>query len=248
MPRPMGALPSPPDIRDRLFSLPEELAAVPRSVDLRHNSPLIWDQVYGSCVAEATLRAVAHAQRRQGEPVLSGSSHFTYYVGRAYHGWQNEDSGLFIRDGAKAVAQAGVTPNDFWPRTRRYDVTPDKRAYDAAYRERVVSYRRLPDPAFIHDALQAGLPVVFGMTLYPSFYQADGDGRVPYPDASETPIGGHAMLIEGFDLGSLRFTVANSWSPWWGDEGYCHMPMEMFVLDNGMLMNDLWVIELTDKE
>lgn len=247
MTQPMGALPSLPDIRDRLMLAPP-IAAIPRAVDLRHQGPLIWSQIYGSCVAEATLRAVNHAQRRQGEPVLSASSHFTYYAGRLMNGWEREDSGLYIRDGAKAVNKYGVAPYSTWRRSHSYEERPSDDAWRAARNELVVSYHRLLYPEQIHIALQAGLPVVFGMTLYESFMDGGHNGLIPVPRPTEQPVGGHSMCVEGYEPMLDCFIVPNSWDTTWGDEGYCYIPTQMFDYMTGPLMNDLWVIDLTDTE
>jgi C1A family cysteine protease len=225
------------------------VSVTPRNVDLRAQGPVIWDQLdVGSCVAEGTLRAVNHAQRRQGEPVLSPSSPFTYYAGRLMNGWQSQDSGLFIRDGAKAVNRYGVAPYDTWTRHERFDVKPAQRAWDAARNELVVAYHRVLYPEQIHVALQSGLPVVFGMTLYESFEDGGVNGRLPVPAPSEQPIGGHCMAVEGYRAGTDDFIVPNSWGTSWGDHGYCYIPAQMFDYMTGPLMNDLWVIDLTDKD
>lgn len=248
LPRGLGALPSPPDIRDRLFAAPQAIVER-RPVDLRPQGPVIWDQLdVGSCVAEGTLRAVAHAQRRQGEPVLSASSPFTYYAGRLMEGWQEQDSGLFIRDGAKAVARYGVAPYDTFTRGHPVSLRPPDKAWAAARNELVVSYHRILYPEQIHVALQAGLPVIFGMTLYESFMDGGSNGRIPVPALSERPVGGHCMVIEGYNYPNDDFIVPNSWGTSWGDAGYCYMPAAMFDYMTGPLMNDLWVVDLTDTE
>jgi hypothetical protein len=244
---PMGALPSLPDIRDRLFA-PYAPLAIPRAVDLRSQGPLIWDQVWGSCVAHGILRGVAHAQRRQGEPVLSASPLFTYWTGRELEGWTQEDSGLYVRDGAKAVAKYGVAPYDTFTNNHGYADRPPAKAFDAALREKVITYHRVLYPDQIHLALQSGFPVVFGMSLYESFLGIGSDGKVPVPSPSEQLIGGHSMCVEGYEPFIDSFIVPNSWGTSFGDHGYLYMPAQMFDFVTGPLFNDLWVIDLTDKE
>lgn len=243
---PMGARPSLPDVRDRAFLDLSEPAAPPVPVDLRAQGPLIWNQRWGSCVAHAMLRCVNHAQRRQREPVLSGSPLFTYYAGRQIEGMTQEDSGLYVRDGAKAVAQYGMAPYNTFTNAHNFADRPSASVYRAALNERVVAYHRVLAPDHIHNALQAGLPVAFGMTLYESFLATGSDGLVPVPDLSESVLGGHSMTIEGYDAGT--FIVANSWGTDWGDWGYCYIPVSMFDPVTGPLFNDLWVVDLTDKD
>ena len=43
---------------------------------------------------------------------------------------------------------------------------------------------------------------------------------------SESVIGGHCMLIIGYDMETKIFTVRNSWSTKWGDNGNCYIPFK----------------------
>src|SRR5207247_7846585 len=45
--------------------------------------------------------------------------------------------------------------------------------------------------------LAAGLPPVFGFTVYSSVAQAGTSGRIPYPGVGEKVLGRHAMLVIG---------------------------------------------------
>jgi C1A family cysteine protease len=75
--------------------------------------------------------------------------------------------------------------------------------------------------------------VVFGATLFESFM-----GGVEWPDGWEVPepgpgegvVGGHAMMVVGYDLTRKKpaLLVRNSWGPEWGWEGYCLFPVRLF--------------------
>ena len=44
------------------------------------------------------------------------------------------------------------------------------------------------------------------------------------PNSGDTPSGGHAIMIVGYDDKTERFKFRNSWSTWWGNEGYGTIP------------------------
>lgn len=51
-------------------------------------------------------------------------------------------------------------------------------------------------------------------------------------------LGGHAMLVVGYDDEGGYLIVRNSWVEQWGDNGYCYLPYEYYT--NGLIV-DMWV-------
>ena len=101
-----------------------------------------------------------------------------------------------------------------------------------------MDYHRASPGYEVKQALALGFPVPFGATLYPAFEDVGSDGKVPMPEG--TSIGGHAMLIVGYDLLKQVYIVRNSWGTDWGDKGYCYFPCG--YLENPNLADDFWVI------
>ena len=85
---------------------------------------------------------------------------------------------------------------------------------------------------------------MFGFSVYESFEsQAVADtGTVPMPAPGEALLGGHAVLIVGYNDATHRFRVRNSWGPDWGDGGYFTMPYA-YVTDPN-LASDFWTVRL----
>ena len=113
-------------------------------------------------------------------------------------------------------------------------------------------YYRLDPPGAASDAvlqsikqyLAAGLPAMFGFTLYNSFpgigtNQAD----IPFPQLEDSVRGGHAVVAVGYDdahqIGTEKgaLLIRNSWGINWGDGGYGWMPYS-YVLRG--LAVDFW--------
>jgi len=72
-----------------------------------------------------------------------------------------------------------------------------------------------------------GLAVLLGIRLFATWYAPSGDGRIALPASSAVALGGHAVLLVGYDgdAGATGyFIVRNSWGDDWGEEGYAYLP------------------------
>jgi C1A family cysteine protease len=49
-------------------------------------------------------------------------------------------------------------------------------------------------------------------------------GQLPMPTHGDQSIGGHEVLLVGYDDATQNFKVRNSWGPGWGLAGYFLMP------------------------
>jgi len=240
LPHGLGALRSLPDRRDRIY--PYALGA-PVASDLRADAPYIWDQgQLGSCVPHGVLRAANHSERVQGLTVVSGSALFVYFNGRVLEGTVDYDSGLYVRDGIKALNSWGVADRWAWPYdVSRFTEAPPQHAYDQGSGEKIVDYARITmGTPGIHDALAHRQAVVFGFSVHPSFFDTPSDGIMPHPQPDEPVAGGHCTAIVGYRPQDDRFIVANSWGTGWGDEGYFYMSVSDFLADS--FSDDIWVV------
>ena len=241
-----GWIPDIPDARDFMFAASDSvLMALLKKVNLTSKMPPVYDQgQLGSCTANAIGAAFEYEQLQQKQKDFMPSRLFIYYNERAIEGTIDSDSGAMIRDGIKSAAKLGVCSEDTWP----YDITrftekPLKTAYTEAKRHQVVLYRRvIPNLHQMQGCLASGYPFVFGFTVYESFMtpQVAKTGEVPLPPRSEQVLGGHAVLAVGYDDGSQRFIVRNSWGTKWGKRGYCTMPYG--YLTDPSLAGDFWAI------
>jgi C1A family cysteine protease len=225
-------------------------AALPSLVDLRKVMPPIYDQGYiGSCTGNAIAGALQYERMRHN---LSDSDRvpsrlMIYYGEREMEGTVSSDAGGYLRDGIKFAASVGACYEDGpdgWPYDpKSWSVKPAPACYTAAVRDRVITYSAVQQATQqICGALAAGDPVIFGFTVYPAFDSPEvaRTGRVPLPAPGDAPLGGHAVLIVGYDLAERNFLIRNSWGAGWGLKGYFLMPFE-YVL-RADLASDFWVI------
>jgi C1A family cysteine protease len=236
---------------------PEDIP-VPAKIDLRAYCSPVEDQgPIGSCTANAVVGLVEYFERRAFGKHIDASRLFLYKATRDLLHWTG-DTGAYLRSTIGALALFGVPPEEYWPyKIASFDAEPTAFCFAFANDYRAISYYRLDDtgttPAGlvtkIKADLAAGLPCVFGFTVYSSIAQAAKNGRIPYPSKGEKVLGGHAMLVIGYDdtmtivntntgattKGALL--IRNSWGPSWGDHGYGAIPYE-YVLNE--LAVDFW--------
>lgn len=110
----------------------------------------------------------------------------------------------------------------------------------------------------IKTYLAAGLPSMFGFTVYSSYRQADHTGKLPMPTAGEKIVGGHAVDAVGYDdgmkikntnPGAVETTgallIRNSWGTGWGTAGYGWLPYDYVLkglaVDWWSLLKNGWV-------
>ena len=241
-----------PDTRDFLYAAPLMMfrTGLPSKVDLRSKCPPVYDQgQLGSCTANGIAGAIEFDQRKEGAKVFAPSRLFIYYNERAIEGTVSQDSGAQVRDGIKSVATLGAPPETDWPyNIKLFAEKPPLKAYTDAKQDLVASYSRVSQGTTqMQGCLAEGYPFVFGFTVYESFESAAvaKSGVVPMPASREKVMGGHCMLVVGYDAIKRVFIVRNSWGKSWGLKGYCTMPFEYLL--NSHLASDFWTIRTVSQ-
>jgi len=228
------------------FSISKDIGTV-TSVDLRSQCPPVYNQLaLGSCTANAICGAYEFDQMKQGQQInqFAPSRLFLYYNERSLEGTVNADDGAQIRDGIKSINTTGLCSESSWP----YDITrfaakPSDACYAEALNHHSVAYKQvLQTEEQIKQCLISGYPIVFGITVYSSFESqaVAKTGIVPMPKLGDKILGGHAIMIVGFDDATRLFWVRNSWGAMWGIGGYCKMPYE-YILSSSHA-SDFWTI------
>jgi len=277
--RGMGWLPDYPDLRDYTFRSKElmkkddirslvtptglggtEAPSLPSSVDLRRwCSPVENQGSIGSCTAHAGVGIAEYCERRAFGKHIDASRLFLYKATRNLAHLQG-DSGAYIRSTMGALVLFGVPPEDYWPYTDRspdFDEEPTAFCYSFAENYKGIKYFR-HDSAYLtgeaileslKKSLTAGIPSMFGFTVYSSIDQAERTGRIPFPTGAERVLGGHAVVSVGYDDGLEitnndsesrtvgAFLVRNSWGEGWGEAGYGWLPYEYVLQELAM---DFW--------
>jgi C1A family cysteine protease len=260
-----------PDVRDLSAEAPqvEEVLkrsgplkavkkALPPSVDLRKWCSPVEDQgQLGSCTANAGAGLMEYFERRGFGKHLDASRLFLYKTTRDLLGWKG-DQGAYLRSTMKSLVLFGMPPERYWPyHIEKFDEEPTTFCYAFAQNYKSVRYYRL-DPAGappskaltnVRESLAAGLPCMFGFSVYSSMPGKGEGGDIPFPRPGDRLEGGHAVVAVGYDdgrkigknKGALR--IRNSWGKDWGEQGYGWLP---YAYVEQELADDFWTLVKAD--
>lgn len=270
----MGWLPDYPDFRDytdeqktvkpmltKVGVTKSKKFTLPGTVDLRPwCSPVENQGSIGSCTAHAGVGIVEYFERRAFGKHIDASRLFLYKTTRNLLHWTG-DTGAFLRSTMGAMALFGVPPEEYWRyNVADYEKEPPAFCYAFAQNYQAIRYFRLDYHSLskttllsrIRRNLSAGLPSMFGFTVFSSYTQDSSSGKIPFPSAGEKIVGGHAVVAVGFNdnmkiknahPGSKEtkgaLLIRNSWGTGWGDNGYGWLPYD-YVLKN--LAVDWWTL------
>ena len=249
--------------------------SLPVIVDLRAFCSPIEDQGgIGSCTANAGVGMLEYFERKAFGNHVDASRLFLYKTTRNLLHWSG-DTGAYLRTTMKAMAMVGVCPEDYWSYSDSmvvpmgssvapFDMEPSAFCYALGENYKAATYYRLdplgtPFPnvlANIKNYLAAGLPSMFGFTVYQSYSTAGANqGKFPFPAITERVMGGHAVVAVGYNdnmvitnpLGGPTttgaFLIRNSWGTSWGTAGYGWIPYE-YVLKG--IATDFWSLIKAD--
>jgi C1A family cysteine protease len=244
-----GWKPGLPSMAFPMYAARVELAALPPAVDLRPQCPPIYDQgQLGCCTGNGWAAAIQFLQMKQGIANFTPSRLFIYYNERVLDNDVPQDAGAAISDGAHAVSTQGCPHEDLWP----YDITkfadpPPQPAVDDGLKHLALQVQQVSqDLTSMKEVLASGLPIVIGFVVYQSF-ETDAvtkTGIVPLPGHHEKKLGGHCVVVVGYDDSQSRFIMRNSWGTTWGMQGYFTMPYA--YLTNPRLSSDFWMVTKTE--
>lgn len=236
--------PSPKDLRDFHYHATTPIT-VPSSLDLSSKcSPIVDQGKEGSCVANCLVSGVREYNLMLKQPLTDRlSRQFLYNETRINENTLNQDAGANIRDALDVLIHTGVCKETLFPYlpTDISTVPPDVAVQDAS-NYKITSYAGITTGIQgVKEALTEGLLVAIGMAVYNSMESdvVSKTGILPMPNLNtETVIGGHAIVIVGWEdckcwftkanAGRGYFKVRNSWGNTWGQSGYFMMPYSYF--------------------
>jgi C1A family cysteine protease len=240
--RKYGWQPDIPDERDFLYRAIRPVIRLPKKTDLRAGcSKVEYQGGLGSCTAQALAGDLEFLDNKADGKYNDVSRLFIYYNERLLMDSVDYDSGASLRVGIKTLKNDGACEEKLWPYIiERFDRKPLKKCYTDAREHRITFYHRISGLKEMLICLAEGFPFVFGFTVYESFESqtVTRTGVVNMPTKDERAVGGHAVMAVGYDQGTKRFIVRNSWGEKWGKKGYFTIPFQYLET----LAADFWTI------
>jgi C1A family cysteine protease len=248
----LGRTPDKPDTRDLHVPQLRHLginAPLPTEIDLFAGLSLpVYDQgALGSCTANAGVlyrRYLSQKFAKYSAADQDLSRLFLYYQERRLEGDSQIDDGAQMRSAFRALTKTGVCLEEDDPyvaadfASAAWNDASEKLTAAAQYK--IGAYHRVPDVDTARSVLASSYPIALGFTVYASFEEIGRDGAMRMPGRGEGVLGGHAVVIRGYDDRRSDFFVQNSWGPEWGDHGCFHMPYA-FVEDVQLSQPDMWI-------
>jgi C1A family cysteine protease len=208
-----------------------------KKVDLRPKFPPAYDQgKIGSCSSFALCSIFDYDTTN-----FKGSHLFLYYNERELINEVNEDNGAYLSDGIYSLKKNGICDEKYWEyKIENIFVKPSNEAYEKAKENYVIeAYNINNDLTAIKKWLDNNEPIAIGISIYSNFmsYTSKTTGKIGMPASNDNFIGGHAVIICGYDDNSRELILRNSWGTYWGDNGYFYLPYDYLKF-----CGDLWII------
>lgn len=209
--------------------------------------PSVLDQgELGSCTANgmANCLRVCEMKETGTSDVMMPSRLFGYYFSRKTEGNVDTDSGAEIRDVVKVANRKGFCSETEWPYDiSKFKVEPTAECQEHAKNHRAIHYERVDQSLeALKTAIHTGFPVIFGFVVYDSI-EAPSVGKtgvIPLPTQGDQSIGGHCVILTGWDDNKRLFQIMNSWGENWGDRGFGYLSYDYVLKD--YLASDFWRI------
>jgi C1A family cysteine protease len=221
-------------------------AALPAKVDLRPGcSPITNQGMSNACVGFSMADGLGEfLAKKQGRP-MDLSPRYIWNLSRHNDKSLHENTGTWPHVAMKMADNLGFALQSDFPmpsaaateneKTFMPLVTerPSNDVVAKAKKNRLFKgWKPITSVHAMKKSLAEGMPVVFGIAVYPSIAQANDTGIIPMPRANEEFEGGHAIVAVGYDNAKRQFIIRNSWGTEWGDKGYGYLPYDFFNTGN----------------
>jgi hypothetical protein len=210
-------------------------AELPPRVDLSKDMPPPGFQGnLSSCVGWAMAYGLKSYQEKleQKRPYFKGSnidSNAVFSPSFIYNQANNgRDAGVYYPDAFSVLSELGAaTLADMPYDGRDYQTQPSPQVRARARRYRIDFWRQVnaQDTKEIKAHLNAGFPVLIGATVDEGFAKLPAGKKWA---SMGRPVGGHAMIVVGYDDDKQGFRVMNSWGRDWCDGGFCWIDYSFF--------------------
>ena len=205
-------------------------------VDLRSKFPEVYDQgKIGSCTANSLCSIFEYDSINN----FKGSRLFLYYNERLLINETDKDNGAYLNDGITSLRTFGIAEENDWKYLiENIFIRPPEYVYKKAKNNYIIDAINIKgNLETIKEWLDKNEPIATGIPIFSNFISTK-TGIIELPSKTDKYLGGHAVVICGYDDYQERFILRNSWGKHWGDNGYFYLPYLYLISNN----NDFWII------
>lgn len=211
-----------------------------KNIDLRNKFGAVFDQgKLGSCSANALCAIFDYDLTN-----FVGSRLFLYYNERKLENDIAHDIGAPLSYGIESIKKYGICSESDWCYDiSKFAIQPPPYCYINAKKYYDIDALNVNnDINTIKTCLIHNEPIALGIQIYNSFESINvrKTGLVSMPSSNDILLGGHAVVLCGFDDNKKHFILRNSWGVNWGDKGYFYLPYN-YILDNNLACQ-FWII------
>jgi C1A family cysteine protease len=242
-----------PDLRDYKFTpsintLSKLTSKIPiKKFSLNQKNIIILDQGdLGSCVSNAFAQNINIMTNN----TLAISRLYHYYCGRAISNFSStNDTGLYIRSAASIISKYGAVKENIWAyNINNFTNLPPLNVFQNAklFKKYVYTFINQNLNTLKACLIQNNSPIIFGIMVYSSFMtqSVTNTGNVPMPNTkTEQILGGHCVLMIGYNDITQTFLCVNSWGSNWGLKGFFNLPYAYVI--NSKLASDFCYLNFT---
>jgi len=243
----MGCLRDPAHADAKLLLTREQQAALPSSYIIKDGTPVEDQGNLGSCTANAGDNANKIRSYTAMGSYFNGSRMQLYQCALAHDGNPMQDVGSTLSTMAWVLENIGVAPETEFPYTAQLGTPVPQNVLNDAKKDLTTVATRLDASVSTttianikaaiapNDVIRPDYPVMYGYTVYESFFDMGPSGNMPEPSGGVA--GGHANVFIGYDDnhtgnwdGSVgAFYSKNSWGASFGAGGFWWCPYSNFV-------------------
>lgn len=210
---------------------------IPQQVSWANQYPEVWNQGQtNSCTAQSVCAVIAYYVKN-----FNPSRLFQYYNERLLLSQETgsmsiyQNAGVNLRTAVQTYFNNGICAEDLWPFSMNnlFNMPPET-CYKAAIKGPNLASIKINTPYAANkdivkevlEAISLGQPVIAGINVYPSFESPESakTGIIEMPSGRKSALGGHAIVLVGYDTTKQMFIFRNSWGSLWGRSGYGFLP------------------------
>lgn len=217
--------------------------------------PDIYDQgKIGSCTANASAHLFLYCILNNkveniNDMPFKPSRMYIYNKARMLYGQDLANDGTTITSIIQSIKENGVCEENLfkYEMSNKTIIPNEKCNTNATFHKIINATNIIATLDNIKMYLQETNPIICAFTVFESIDNVKSDGIIQMPDfKGEKIIGGHAVMLVGYDDKKKLFKFLNSWGSKWGDNGYGYIPYDYLL--NQSYSSDYWIVTMIKNE